>query len=98
MKTKKEIVKSNPQNCRPPTWLDDILCSAVSQDAVKVAGQEAAAILRDRHHLRPEEEDDFNIRNPEDIIQAQLDASKTLTVLLIAIASISLIVGLALGS
>src|SRR5437773_6034582 len=75
------------------TWLDDILCSAISQDAVKIAGQEAAALLRDRHHLRPEEEDDFNIRNPEDIIQAQLEASKTLTVLLIAIASISLIVG-----
>jgi putative ABC transport system permease protein len=75
------------------TWLDDILCSAVSQDAVKMAGQEATAVLRDRHHLRPEEEDDFNIRNPEDIIQAQLDASKTLTVLLIAIASVSLIVG-----
>jgi putative ABC transport system permease protein len=74
-------------------WLDDILCSAVSFDAVKTAGQEAAAILRDRHHLRPEEEDDFNIRNPEDIIQAQLDASKTLTILLIAVASISLLVG-----
>ena len=74
-------------------WLDDILCSAVSQSAVKIAGQEAAAILRDRHHLRPEEVDDFNIRNPEDIIQAQLESSKTLTVLLIAIASISLIVG-----
>jgi putative ABC transport system permease protein len=74
-------------------WLDDILCSAVSPDAVKIAGQEAAALLRDRHHLRPEEEDDFNIRNPEDIIQAQLEATKTLTVLLIAIASISLIVG-----
>lgn len=74
-------------------WLDDILCSAVSQAAVKVAGQEAAAVLRDRHHLRPEEEDDFNIRNPEDIIQAQLEASRTLTILLIAIASISLIVG-----
>jgi len=75
------------------TWLDDILCSAVSQSAVKVAGQEAAAVLRDRHHLRPEEEDDFNIRNPEDIIQAQLEASRTLTILLIAIASISLLVG-----
>jgi len=75
------------------TWLDDILCSAVSQSSVKPAGQEAAAILRDRHHLRPEEEDDFNIRNPEDIIQAQLEASKTLTILLIAIASISLVVG-----
>jgi putative ABC transport system permease protein len=75
------------------TWLDDILCSAVSQDVVKMAGQEATAVLRDRHHLRPEEEDDFNIRNPEDVIQAQLDASKTLTILLIAIASVSLIVG-----
>jgi len=75
------------------TWLDDILCSAVSQAAVKVAGQEAAAVLRDRHHLRAEEEDDFNIRNPEDIIQAQLEASRTLTVLLIAVASISLVVG-----
>jgi putative ABC transport system permease protein len=75
------------------TWLDDILCSAVSADVVKIAGQEATAVLRDRHHLRPEEEDDFNIRNPEDIIQAQLDASKTLTILLIAIASVSLIVG-----
>lgn len=75
------------------TWLDDILCSAVSQDAVRIAGQEATAVLRDRHHLRPEQEDDFNVRNPEDIIQAQLDASKTLTILLIAIASVSLIVG-----
>jgi len=75
------------------TWLDDILCSAVSQHAVKQAGQQAAALLRDRHHLRPEEEDDFNIRNPEDIIQAQLAASQTLTVLLVAIASISLLVG-----
>jgi putative ABC transport system permease protein len=79
-------IKGNP-------WLDDVLCSAVSPEAVKIAGQEAAALLRDRHHLRPEEDDDFNIRNPEDIIQAQLEASKTLTVLLIAIASISLIVG-----
>jgi len=75
------------------TWLDDILCSAVSQDVVKLAGKQAAALLRERHHLRPEEADDFNIRNPEDVIQAQLEASHTLTLLLIAIASISLLVG-----
>ena len=75
------------------TWLDDILCSAVSQDAVKLAGQEAAVLLRDRHHLRPEMPDDFNIRNPEDVIQAQLAASRTLTILLVTIASISLLVG-----
>lgn len=75
------------------TWLDDILCSAVTPEAVKIAGQQAAALLRDRHHLRPEQEDDFNVRNPEDIIQAQLAASQTLTVLLVAIASISMLVG-----
>ena len=74
-------------------WLDDVLCSAISQEAVKPAGQMAAALLRDRHHLRAEEEDDFNIRNPEDIIQAQVEASRTLTILLIAIASVSLVVG-----
>jgi putative ABC transport system permease protein len=75
------------------TWLDDVLCSAVSADVVKLAGRQAAAVLRDRHHLRAEEEDDFNIRNPEDIIQAQLESSRTLTILLVAIASISLLVG-----
>jgi putative ABC transport system permease protein len=74
-------------------WLDDILCSAVSADVIKLAGSQAAAILRDRHHLRPEEPDDFNIRNPEDIIQVQLEASRTLTILLATIASISLLVG-----
>ena len=78
---------------RGVAWLDDILCSAVSQEAVKPAGRMAAALLRDRHKLRPDEEDDFNIRNPEDIINAQLEASRTLTVLLVVIASISLLVG-----
>src|SRR5207249_2277216 len=74
-------------------WLDDILCSAISPDAIKLAGQQAGALLRDRHHLRPEEDDDFNIRNPEDVIKAQLESSRTLTILLVAIASISLVVG-----
>ncbi len=75
------------------TWLDDVLCSAVSQGSVKLAGEQVTAMLRDRHHLRPGDADDFNIRNPEDVIQAQLAASQTLSALLIAIASVSLLVG-----
>lgn len=78
---------------RGVSWLDDIVCSAVSQSAVKLAGRQVAALLRDRHRLRPDEDDDFNIRSPEDIIQTQLEASRTLTILLATIASISLIVG-----
>jgi len=50
-------------------------------------------VLRDRHHLRPEEGDDFSIRNPEDVIQAQMAASRSLSMLLIAVASVSLLVG-----
>jgi putative ABC transport system permease protein len=74
-------------------WLDDILASATSAELVKLAGRQAAAILRDRHHLRSEADDDFNIRNPEDIIQAQLESSRTLSILLITIASVSLLIG-----
>jgi putative ABC transport system permease protein len=74
-------------------WIDAIFASALSPDAVKPAGQQAAAILRDRHRLRPGVEDDFTVRNPEDIIQAQLESSRTLTMLLVTIASISLLIG-----
>ena len=75
------------------TWLDDIVGSAVSQDSVNTAGQQAAAVLRDRHHLRPEEDNDFTVRNAEDIIHARMAATRMLTLLLITVASISLLVG-----
>ena len=74
-------------------WIDDIVASAASPDLVKLAGREAAGVLRDRHRLRPEESDDFIVRNPEDLIQAQLDSSRMLTNLLLSIASISLMIG-----
>ncbi len=75
------------------TWLDDVLCSATSAQAVKPAGVMAAAILRERHRIRPGDDDDFSIRNPEDQIQLQLDASRTMALLLVAVGSVSLIVG-----
>jgi putative ABC transport system permease protein len=81
------------QKLKGATWLDDIVASAVSQDTVKAAGQQAAEVLRDRHRLGPGEGDDFNIRNPEDVIQAQMAASRSLANLLIAVASVSLLVG-----
>src|SRR6202007_1246369 len=75
------------------TCLDVIPCSSVAQEVIKLAGRQPRALLRDRPLLRAEQDDDFNIRNPEDIIQAQLEASRTLTLLLIAIPSTSLIGG-----
>jgi len=78
---------------RNQTWLDDILCSAISPEAVNPAVAEIFALLRQRHHIRPGEEDDFNVRRPDEIIKAQIEASHTLEMLLIGIASIALLVG-----
>jgi putative ABC transport system permease protein len=49
--------------------------------------------LRQRHHLGPEQDDDFNIRHPEEIVHAQMEAQSTLEALLVSIASVSLLVG-----
>jgi putative ABC transport system permease protein len=79
-------MKGNP-------WLDDIMASAVTQDSVNPAIDQIVGLLRERHHIRPGQDDDFNVRRPDDVIQARLAASRTFSVLLIAIASVSLLVG-----
>jgi putative ABC transport system permease protein len=73
-------------------WLDDILCSAVSPEAVNPAVDAVTALMRQRHHIRGED-DDFNIRRPDEVIKAQIQASRTLSLLLISLASIALLVG-----
>ena len=75
------------------TWLDDILCSASSAEAVGPAIDHVTAVLRDRHHIRAGQDDDFNIRRPDEVLKAQLEAARALTLLLVSIASISLLVG-----
>ncbi len=75
------------------TWLDDIMTSAVSRDAANPAIDRINALLRERHHIRPGDKDDFNIRHPEEVIKAQIAANRTLALFLISVASISLLVG-----
>jgi putative ABC transport system permease protein len=74
-------------------WLDDIFCSAVSRYAMPEATKQIVGLLRERHHLNPAEDDDFNIRRPEDVVQAQLATSRIMTILLASVASLSLLVG-----
>ena len=74
-------------------WLDDIFFSATSRSAVPIATSQAVGLLRERHHLHPDEPDDFNIRSPEDVIRAQLQASQLFTWLLGTTASLALLVG-----
>ena len=74
-------------------WLDDVLCSARAPEDIASAADAIRSLLRERHHLGPEQDDDFNIRHPEELIKAEIDASKTLETLLVSVASVSLLVG-----
>jgi putative ABC transport system permease protein len=75
------------------TWVQTIFISTSSQQAMRPAQDAIAALLRQRHHLRPGEDDDFMIRSPNEFAQAAAASSLVMTILLGAIASISLLVG-----
>ncbi|MBZ5564300.1 MAG: ABC transporter permease [Acidobacteriia bacterium] len=74
-------------------WVDDIMCSAVSAEAIPAAEQQITALLRERHHLRPDEDDDFNLRHPADIAAVRAESERILTLLMASIAAVSLVVG-----
>jgi len=57
------------------------------------AQDQIASLLRQRHHLQWNEDDDFTIRNMEEVFRAQENSARIMSILLAAIASVSLIVG-----
>jgi putative ABC transport system permease protein len=74
---------------------------AVMQIAVGVADAkdldyaqgEIEALLRQRHKIQPGDEDDFNVRNIAEVVATRTQATRLMSLLLGAVASISLIVG-----
>ena len=74
-------------------WLDDIFFSAVSREEIPEVTRQIIGVMRERHHLRAGDLDDFNIRTPEELIRAQLAAANVFTLLLGSAASLSLLVG-----
>ncbi|HLK09589.1 MAG TPA: ABC transporter permease [Candidatus Angelobacter sp.] len=74
-------------------WLDDIFFSARSREEIPEVTKRIIGVMRERHHLRAGEDDDFNIRTPEELIRAQLASANVFTLLLASAASLSLLVG-----
>jgi putative ABC transport system permease protein len=60
---------------------------------MKEAEQQIRVLLRQRHRLQPYQDDDFWLRNLSEVLQTQEESSRVLTMLLAAIASVSLLVG-----
>jgi len=75
------------------THIYSILASAVSNDMMAEAIEQITALLRQRHRLLPWRENDFSIQPLADVAVAEEESSRTMTLLLGSIASISLLVG-----
>jgi putative ABC transport system permease protein len=70
-----------------------LMVQAVSARAIDEAQHEMQALLRQRHRIWPGEDDDFTVRSLADVFDAQEASARVMSILLGAIASVSLIVG-----
>jgi putative ABC transport system permease protein len=75
------------------TNLRRINVQAVSTEALPQVDQQITELLRRRHRLGSGKEDDFSVRSQLEIAEAATQTARTMTVLLGAIASVSLVVG-----
>jgi putative ABC transport system permease protein len=75
------------------TYIHTIHASAVTEAVTEAAKEEIEMILRDVHHLKPDQESDFEVRTQQEMLEMMDTVVGFLTVLLAAIASISLLVG-----
>jgi putative ABC transport system permease protein len=66
---------------------------AVNSDAIDEAPREMQSLLRQRHRTQPGQDDDFTVRNLSEVFAAQESSARVMSILLGAIASVSLIVG-----
>nr|WP_259371822.1 ABC transporter permease [Caldimonas mangrovi] len=81
---------------RPTSRLRSIgTISVKARDAGSMAAAEVGVreLLRQRHRLQPQQEDDFSVRNLSEVLAAQEESTQVMTLLLAAVAGISLIVG-----
>ena len=75
------------------TYVQNIYASAVSEEASDAAVKEISEVLRRDHKLKDSQDDDFSVRTQAELISTFSSTSQMLTVLLAAIAGISLFVG-----
>jgi ABC-type antimicrobial peptide transport system permease subunit len=73
--------------------LDDIYISVNSPEEIPFATEQITQLLRQRHHMREGQPDDFGIRNWIEISKVLASTTSVMTNLLLAVAVISLVVG-----
>ncbi len=76
-----------------PGMVRIIMVKAKSAEDLSAAEKQITELLRQRHHIGQKQDNDFTVRNLTQIMQAAEQSSKVMTLLLGAIASVSLLVG-----
>lgn len=75
------------------TYLQEIVCSALSEEYTDKAIEEVSSVLRRNHKLKESDDDDFNIRSQQELSTMMTSTSDMMSTLLAAVAGISLLVG-----
>lgn len=75
------------------THLQGITCSALKEEYTEQAIDEITEILRRNHKLKDSDDDDFTIRSQQELSSMLTSTTDMMTVLLAAVAGISLVVG-----
>ena len=76
-----------------PGMVRSIMVKARSAEDLSLAEKQVTELLRQRHRTGGNKEDDFTVRNLTQMMQMAEQAAKVMTILLGAIASISLLIG-----
>jgi putative ABC transport system permease protein len=76
-----------------PDTVRVILVQATSAGTLKQAEEDIGRLLAQRHHIQPKQERDFSVRNISELLAAQEKAAQVMSMLLGAIAAVSLLVG-----
>ncbi|MBM3502899.1 MAG: FtsX-like permease family protein [Alphaproteobacteria bacterium] len=88
---RKRVIGANLQT--RPTGVAQILVKLQDGADAKVVEEQVTSSLRQRHNIQPGAEDDFNVRNLSEIMEAREASQRVLSYLLAAVASVSLLVG-----
>jgi putative ABC transport system permease protein len=75
------------------THVSNIIVSAADGVPMEQVADQIGALLRERHRLGPDEEDDFSVRTQAEMTSVLTSTTTTMTYLLAGIAAVSLIVG-----
>lgn len=87
---KRQVVGASQANAGS---IGAIMVQAVDAHSMDEAQSEIEALVRQRHRIQPRQDDDFTVRNLSDVFSAQESSARVMSILLGAIASVSLVVG-----